>query len=191
MANTRSVAKRICFLRRHRGVSLTALGQKIGLRHPYTRMAQYESAERTPKEPMLVAIAQVLGVSPVALTSCVGTTAVDLMESIFWIENFEGVEVVRACIQEWVQMRAMYDSGLMDKEAYLEWKYQWSGLGQGETPRGDGRRETGDGGLADNDGIVAASNESCPHDSSFLGAHPQKYFRGNAPKTPDRRGGVT
>lgn len=154
-------------------MSITALGQKVGLRHPYARMAQYESSERTPKKPMLVAIAQVLGVSPVALTSCVGTTVVDLMESILWIEEFEGVEVVRACIQKWVQMRAMYDSGLMDKEAYLEWKYQWSGLGQGETPRGDGRRETGDGGLADNDGIVAASNESCPHDSSFWGRTPK------------------
>ena len=172
-------------------MSLTGLGRKIGLPHPYTRMSQYEASERTPKEPTLVAMAQALEVSSATLTSCVGTTAVDLMESIFWIENFEGVEVVRACIQEWVQMRAMYDSGLMDKEAYLEWKYQWSGLGQGETPRGDGRRETGDGGSGDNGGIVAASNESCPHDSSFLGAHPQKYFRGNAPKTPDRKEGVT
>ena len=179
-------------------MSLTGLGREIGLPHPYTRMSQYEASERTPKEPTLVAMAQALEVSSATLTSCVGTTVVDLMESILWIEEFEGVEVVRACIQEWVQMRAMYDSGLMDKEAYLEWKYQWSGLGQGETPRGDGRRETrdggretGDGGLGDNDGIVAASNESCPHDSSFLGAHPQKYFRGNAPKTPDRKEGVT
>lgn len=172
-------------------MSLTGLGREIGLPHPYTRMSQYEASERTPKEPTLVAMAQALEVSSATLTSCVGTTAVDLMESIFWIEDFEGVEVVRACIQEWVKMRAMYDSGLMDKEAYLEWKYQWSGLEQEETPRGDERRETGDGGLADNDGIVAASNESCPHDSSFLGAHPQKYFRGNAPKTPDRREGVT
>ena len=155
-------------------------------------MSHDGASDRTPKEPTLGARAQALEVSSATLTSCVGTTAVDLMESIFWIENFEGVEVVRACIQEWVQMRAMYDSGLMDKEAYLEWKYQWSGLGQGETPRGDGRRETGDGGSGDNDGIVAAaSNESCPHDSSFLGAHPQKYFRGNAPKTPDRKEGVT
>lgn len=63
------------------------------------------------------------------------------------------------------------------------------GTGAGRNPtRG---RETGDGGLGDNDGIVAASNESWGHDSSFLGAHPQKYFRGNAPKTPDRREGVT
>lgn len=172
-------------------MSLTGLGREIGLPHPYTRMSQYEASERTPKEPTLVAMAQALEVSSATLTSCVGTTAVDLMESIFWIEDFEGVEVVRACIQEWVKMRAMYDSGLMDKEAYLEWKYQWSGLGQEETPRGDERRETGDGGLGDNDGIVAASNESWGHDSSFLGAHPQKYFRGNAPKTPDRREGVT
>lgn len=157
-------------------MSLTGLGREIGLPHPYTRMSQYEASERTPKEPTLVAMAQALEVSSATLTSCVGTTAVDLMESIFWIEDFEGVEVVRACIQEWVKMRAMYDSGLMDKEAYLEWKYQWSGLGQGETPRGDGRRETGDGGSGDNDGIVAASNESCPHDSSFLGAHPQKIL---------------
>lgn len=56
---------------------------------------------------------------------------------------------------------------------------------------GDEGRGTRDGGSGDNDGIVAASNESCPHDSRFWGAHPQKYFRGNAPKTPDRREGVT
>ena len=91
-------------------MSLTGLGRKIGLPHPYTRMSQYEASERTPKEPTLVAMAQALEVSSATLTSCVGTTVVDLMESILWIEEFEGVEVVRACIQEWVQMRAMYDS---------------------------------------------------------------------------------
>lgn len=155
-------------------MSLTGLGRKIGLPHPYTRMSQYEASERTPKEPTLVAMAQALEVSSATLTSCVGTTVVDLMESILWMEEFEGVEVVRACIQEWVQMRAMYDSGLMDKEAYLEWKYQWSGLGQGETPRGDGRRETGDGGLGDNDGIVAAqATNRVPTIQVFWGRTPE------------------
>lgn len=177
-------------------MSLTGLGRKIGLPHPYTRMSQYEASERTPKEPTLVAMAQALEVSSATLTSCVGTTVVDLMESILWIEEFEGVEVVRACIQEWVQMRAMYDSGLMDKEAYLEWKYQWSGLGQGETPRGDGRRETGDGGRgtgapATMMALSPQATNRVPTIQVFWGRTPKKYFRGNAPKTPDRKEGVT
>lgn len=122
-----SLGKRIRKVRTFRELTQRELGELMGWdKNGDVRIAQYETGKRSPKLPAQISFADALDVSPAALTASVGTTAVDFMESLFWIEEFAGEDVIRACIEEWQEMKNKLHWGEISEEAYFEWKLRWT-----------------------------------------------------------------
>lgn len=122
-----SLGKRIRKVRDFRELTQRELGELMGWdKNGDVRIAQYETGKRSPKLPVQIGLADALDVSPAALTACVGTTAVDFMESLLWIEEFAGEAVIRACIEEWQEMKNKLHWGEISEEAYFEWKLRWT-----------------------------------------------------------------
>lgn len=90
-----AIGERIHFFRLLRGMTQKYLGMSLGFpeKSADVRLAQYETGSRTPKADLTDALAQVLDVSPHALSVPDIDSYVGLMHTLFTLEDNYGLKV--------------------------------------------------------------------------------------------------
>ena len=143
-----AIGERIRFIRNLRGMTQKYLGTLVGFPEKTAdiRMAQYESGTRTPKDDLTKALADVLSVSPMALNVPDIDSYIGLMHTLFAMEDLYGMKIDKLddeiCIRldrnrgvqyisllesfsEWQQQAEKYKSGVITKEQYDAWRYNY------------------------------------------------------------------
>ena len=142
-----AIGERIRFIRTLRGMTQKYIGMAIGFteKTAEVRMTQYESGERTPKEKMIAEFANVLDVSPQALTVPDIDTYIGLAHTLFTLEDLYGFKISKRdgqlCItldNENKSFRSMFElwnawnkeseklkNGEITKEDYDKWRYRY------------------------------------------------------------------
>ena len=141
-----AIAERIRFFRKERRMTQTQLGMLLGFpkKSANVRLAQYETGARTPKNGLVTEMAQVLSVSPQALTVPDIDSDIGLMHTLFALEDRygltisetggdvclqvdenQGTDAVRLCkmLRSWNQAAAMLKAGEVSSEDYDHWRY--------------------------------------------------------------------
>ena len=90
-----AIAERIHFFRLLRGMTQKYLGMSLGFpeKSADVRLAQYETGSRTPKADLTAALAEVLDVSPHALSVPDIDSYVGLMHTLFTLEDNYGLKI--------------------------------------------------------------------------------------------------
>ena len=90
-----AIGERIHFFRLLRGMTQKYLGMSLGFpeKSADVRLAQYETGSRTPKTDLTAALAEVLDVSPHALSVPDIDSYVGLMHTLFTLEDNYGLKV--------------------------------------------------------------------------------------------------
>ena len=143
-----AIGERIRFIRNLRGMTQKWLGIAVGLpeRTADIRMAQYESGTRTPKAALTETLANVLEVSPQALTVPDIDSDIGLMHTLFAIEDLYGLKIDKldneVCLRldrnrgtsyisllerftAWQKEAEKYKNGEITKEDYDHWRYTY------------------------------------------------------------------
>ena len=140
-----SIGKKIKFFRKRRGMTQRELGTEVGFSPASAdvRIAQYENGSRTPKRYVLNVIADVLDVSPLALSVPEIEDDLVLLHTLFALEDLYGLNlsfdgttmyaqlVVQAKKDEplypklyfWQVMKRRVVSGEIAKQEYDDWRY--------------------------------------------------------------------
>ena len=143
-----SIGKKIKFFRKRRGMTQRELGTVVGFppASADVRIAQYESGNRTPKRYVLNVIADVLGVSPLALSVPEIEDDIVLLHTLFALEDryglklsFDGTTMYARLIISamrdtpfypklylWQVMKRRLATGEITKEEYDDWRYNFS-----------------------------------------------------------------
>lgn len=138
---------RIKNIRTLRGMTQKELGLAVGFpaRSADVRIAQYENGTRTPKEDVVQLMAQVLKVKPSAITSHNNDIYIDLMYTLFDLENTFGLHIDQIegelCLRmdrthkdyvrifemmlAWYEKRKLAGISFDDANAYEEWKLNY------------------------------------------------------------------
>ena len=133
-----AIGERIRFIRNLRGMTQKYLGTLVGFPEKTAdiRMAQYESGTRTPKDDLTKALADVLDVSPLALSVPDIDSQLGLMHTLFALEDLYGLKTNIAdgevtlhfdvsnisdpsffeMVTAWAEQAAKYKSGEISKE---------------------------------------------------------------------------
>lgn len=142
-----AIGKRIHDIRIKRGMTQKQLGMMVGFseRTADIRIAQYESETRIPKNDILLAIANALGVSPMALSVPDIDTQQATMHTFFALEDFVGVRITELdntlCLtidlsapdhysyssffRDWYKAHEKLNSGEYSQEDYDNWRYNY------------------------------------------------------------------
>ena len=143
-----AIGERIRFIRNLRGITQKSLGTAIGFddKAADVRMAQYESGTRTPKEKLVSNLANVLDVSPYALTVPNIESYVGLMHTLFALEDLYGLIVnsidgelcltldktngstylsMFDMLSAWQHEAEKLKAGTITKEEYDTWRYNY------------------------------------------------------------------
>ena len=143
-----AIGERIHFFRLLRGMTQKYLGMALGFpeKSADVRLAQYETGSRTPKADLTAALAQVLDVSPHALSVPDIDSYVGLMHTLFTLEDNYGLKVSEldgeVCLKvdvhknkdatelhkmlcAWRQAAAMLKAGEITQEEYDRWRYKY------------------------------------------------------------------
>ena len=90
-----AIGERIHFFRLLRGMTQKYLGMALGFpeKSADVRLAQYESGTRSPKAELTKALAEVLDVSPLALSVPDIDSYVGLMHTLFTLEDLYGLRI--------------------------------------------------------------------------------------------------
>ena len=130
------------------GMTQKYLGMALGFpeKSADVRLAQYETGSRTPKADLTAALAQVLDVSPHALSVPDIDSYVGLMHTLFTLEDNYGLKISETdgevCLKvdvrkskdaarlhemlcSWQQAAAMLEAGEISKEDYDKWRYHY------------------------------------------------------------------
>lgn len=141
-----AIGERIRFIRNLRGMTQKWLGQAVGFpeKTADVRMAQYESGSRTPKEELVKALANVLEVSPLALSIPNIDSNLGFIHTLFAVEDLHGVRVekndnevhvvfdgskpntdrsVFQMLSAWAEQAERFRNGEISKEQYDHWRY--------------------------------------------------------------------
>lgn len=140
-----SVGEKIKFHRKRRGMTQRELGTEVGFppASADVRIAQYESGSRSPKEPMLNALAAVLDVSPATLAVPDLDDPAALLHILFTLEDrhdlklsqnscatnvqidipSQSVTHIYCMLLLWQIMRDRLASRKLTREEYDEWRY--------------------------------------------------------------------
>ena len=143
-----SIGKKIKFFRKRRGMTQRELGTEVGFppASADVRIAQYESGNRSPKRYVLNVIADVLGVSPLALSVPEIEDDIVLLHTLFALEDryglklsFDGTTMYARLIISakrdtplypklyfWQVMKRRLATGEITKEEYDDWRYNFS-----------------------------------------------------------------
>ena len=143
----RATGERIRFIRNLRGMTQKYLGTLVGFPEKTAdiRVAQYESGTRTPKDDLTKALADVLDVSPLALSVPDIDSQLGLMHTLFALEDLYGLKTNIAdgevtlhfdvsnisdpsffeMVTAWAEQAAKYKSGEISKEDYDKWRYRF------------------------------------------------------------------
>ena len=143
-----AIGERIHFFRLLRGMTQKYLGMALGFpeKSADVRLAQYETGSRTPKADLTAALAQVLDVSPHALSVPDIDSYVGLMHTLFTLEDNYGLKVTEqdgelalqvdfrknkdaARLHEmlwvWREQAAKLEAGEISQEDYDRWRYHY------------------------------------------------------------------
>ena len=142
-----AIGERIKHIRNFRGMTQKYLGMLIGFdeKTADVRMAQYESGSRTPKEKMIADLANVLEVSPKALTVPDIDSYIGLAHTLFTLEDLYGIKIKNndgeLCLtldrenksylsmfdifNAWSNEHEKFKSGEIAKEEYDAWRYNY------------------------------------------------------------------
>ena len=143
-----AISERIHFFRNLRGMTQKHFGQLLGFpeKSADVRLAQYETGARTPKADLTAAMAQILDVSPNALTVPDIDSYIGLMHTLFTMEDLYGLHpdmtdgvlnlrldkskgntyiTMFDMIYSWQQQLQKLESGEITKEEYDRWRYHY------------------------------------------------------------------
>ncbi len=143
-----AIGERIRFFRNLRGMTQKYLGTVVGFPEKTAdiRMAQYESGSRTPKADLTNSLAEVLGVSPLALSVPDIDSYLGLMHTLFTLEDRYGLTItkeengvsmhidprkgkdaaeVSEMLSEWAEQAEKYRNGDISREDYDKWRYNY------------------------------------------------------------------
>ena len=140
--------ERIHFFRLLRGMTQKYLGMSLGFpeKSADVRLAQYETGSRTPKADLTVALAEVLDVSPHALSVPDIDSYVGLMHTLFTLEDNYGLKISEmdgeVCLKvdvrkskdaarlhemlcTWREQSAKLEACEISQEEYDRWRYHY------------------------------------------------------------------
>ena len=143
-----AIGERIHFFRLLRGMTQKYLGMALGFpeKSADVRLAQYETGSRTPKADLTAALAQVLDVSPHALSVPDIDSYVGLMHTLFTLEDNYGLKVaeqdgelalqvdfrknkdaarLHEMLLTWREQAAKLEAGEISQEDYDRWRYHY------------------------------------------------------------------
>ena len=143
-----AIGERIHFFRLLRGMTQKYLGMALGFpeKSADVRLAQYETGSRTPKADLTAALAQVLDVSPHALSVPDIDSYVGLMHTLFTLEDNYGLKVteqdgelalqvdfrknkdaarLHEMLWAWREQEAKLEAGEISQEDYDRWRYHY------------------------------------------------------------------
>ena len=143
-----AIGERIRFIRNKCGLTQKQLGKLLGFpeKSADVRLAQYETGSRTPKADLTAALAQVLEVSPNALSVPDIDSYIGLMHTLFTLEDRYGLYVdemdgeiclkvnvrknkdaaqLHEMLCSWQQAAALLEAGEISKEDYDKWRYHY------------------------------------------------------------------
>lgn len=140
-----STGERIKKLRKARGMTQGQVAEAIGATEGAVR--HYERGVRTPGAEQIAAIAEVLGVSPSALTDYGIESARDALEVLFRLEDMSGLhpidtgegmalvvdekvpgsQKIEYALIAWKSMRDDLESGAVTREEYDDWRASFEG----------------------------------------------------------------
>lgn len=143
-----AIGERINFFRNLRGMTQKYLGVRVGFpeRSADVRLAQYETGTRTPKADMTAALANILDVSPQALSVPDIDSYIGLMHTLFTLEDRFGLKVCECdgevhlrvdvnhgkdaaelskSLAAWREQAAKLEAGEISKEEYDRWRYRY------------------------------------------------------------------
>ena len=146
-----AIGERIHFFRLLRGMTQKYLGMAVGFpeKSADVRLAQYETGSRTPKADLTATLAQVLDVSPHALSVPDIDSYVGLMHTLFALEDMYGLKIGEingeVCLRldksrgsdysnlfdmltSWQAQAAKLEAGEVTKEEYDQWRYRYPEL---------------------------------------------------------------
>ena len=143
-----AIGERINFFRNLRGMTQKYLGIRVGFpeKSADVRLAQYETGTRTPKAEMTAALANILDVSPAALSVPDIDSYIGLMHTLFTLEDRYGLKVCECdgevhlrvdvfqgkdaaelsrSLIAWREQAAKLEAGEITKEEYDRWRYRY------------------------------------------------------------------
>lgn len=143
-----AIGERIRFFRNLRGMTQKYLGTVVGFPEKTAdiRMAQYESGSRTPKADLTNSLAEVFGVSPLALSVPDIDSYLGLMHTLFTLEDRYGLTIEKGengvslrvdprkgkdaaelskMLNAWAEQAQKYHSGDISREDYDKWRYNY------------------------------------------------------------------
>ena len=143
-----AIGERIHFFRTMWGMTQKYLGMLLGFpeKSADVRLAQYETGARTPKADLTASLANVLGVSPLALSVPDIDSYLGLMHTLFTLEDRYGLTIDEldgeVCLRvnvrhskdaarlhemlcSWRQAAAMLKAGEISQEDYDRWRYRY------------------------------------------------------------------
>ena len=147
-AGCMAIGERIHFFRLLRGMTQKYLGMALGFpeKSADVRLAQYETGSRTPKADLTAALAQVLDVSPHALSVPDIDSYVGLMHTLFTLEDNYGLKIteqdgelalqvdfrqnkdaarLHEMLWAWQEQAAKLEAGEISQEEYDRWRYHY------------------------------------------------------------------
>ena len=155
-----AIGERIRYFRNKRGMTQKYLGTAVGFpeKSADVRLAQYESGTRSPKAELTKALAEVLDVSPLALSVPDIDSYVGLMHTLFTLEDLYGLRIssdagditlrvdpragkdadrLHEMLCAWAEQAEKLKSGEVTQEQYDSWRdhyprkdtsQRWSGI---------------------------------------------------------------
>ena len=143
-----AIGERIRFFRMLRGMTQKYLGMTVGFpeKSADVRLAQYENGSRSPKADLTAALAEVLDVSPQALSVPDIDSYTGLMHTLFTLEDLYGLKVreldgevcltvdvrqnkdaarLHEMLCSWREQAAKLEAGDISKEDYDKWRYHY------------------------------------------------------------------
>ena len=143
-----AIGERIQFFRKLRGMTQKYLGTQVGFpeKSADVRLAQYETGTRTPKADMTAALANILNVSPLALSVPDIDSYLGLMHTFFTLEDRYGLKVCECdgevhlrvdvfqgkdaaelsrSLIAWREQATKLESGEITREEYDRWRYRY------------------------------------------------------------------
>ena len=143
-----AIGERIHFFRLLRGMTQKYLGMSLGFpeKSADVRLAQYETGSRTPKADLTAALAEVLDVSPHALSVPDIDSYIGLMHTLFTLEDNYGLKIteqdgelalqvdfrknkdaarLHEMLWAWWEQTAKLEAGEISREEYDRWRYHY------------------------------------------------------------------
>lgn len=142
-----AIGERIRYIRKLNKMTQKWFGMQLGFSKntAETRVGQYETGVRYPKEPLIDSMAQILDVSPQALKLPDIDSYIALMHTLFAIEDIYGLKAniidgevcldlarenssfiqMYDMLKEWAKISEKYRNGKISKDEYDDWRYNY------------------------------------------------------------------